>query len=173
MKVSYEFYPPKDLDYKKVVNAFANLSGYKPNFISITYGAMGGSQDKSIGLIKAFKEKSNIDIAAHLTLVGKSKREISKIINEFVAFGIKKIVALRGDGPEGKFQAHPNGFYNTSDFVRFLTESGLEVFVSAYPEPHPDSEDFDFDLKLLKDKTIAGSNQCISQFCFSNERYKG
>ena len=69
MKISYEFYPPQDLDYKKVVNEFSRLNRYRPDFISITYGAMGGSQHKSIDLIKAFMEKSDIDIAAHLTPV--------------------------------------------------------------------------------------------------------
>jgi methylenetetrahydrofolate reductase (NADPH) len=173
MKVSYEFYPPKDLDYKKVVDEFSLINSHKkPSFISITYGAMGSSQEKSIGLIKSFKEKTQIDIAAHLTLVGKSKSDVIKIIAEFKSLGIDKIVALRGDTLEGKFQAHPDGFYNTSDFVKFLTESNLEVFVSAYPEPHPDSESFDFDFKLLKEKTLAGSNQCISQFCFSMKDYK-
>jgi len=82
------------------------------------------------------------------------------------------VVALRGDSLEGKFQSHPEGFHNTADFVKFLAELNIEVFVSAYPEPHPDSEGFDFDLNLLKEKTIAGSNQCISQFCFSINDYK-
>ena len=76
MKISYEFYPPQDLDSKKVVNEFYKLNSYNPNFISITYCAMGGSQHKRIYLIKAFMEKSDIDIAAHLSLVGKSKTEI-------------------------------------------------------------------------------------------------
>ena len=57
-------------------------------------------------------------------------------------------------------------------FVKFLAGHELEVIVSAYPEPHPDSEGFDFDLKLLKEKTLAGSNQCITQFCFSTERLR-
>jgi methylenetetrahydrofolate reductase (NADPH) len=172
MKISYEFYPPKDLDYQKVVNEFSLIEKHGPRFISITYGAMGSSQEKSIGLIKAFKEKTNIEIVAHLTLVGKSKANLIKIVNEFKSLGIKKIVALRGDSVEGKFQSHPDGFYNTADFVKFLAELNIEVFVSAYPEPHPDSEGFNFDLNLLKEKTIAGSNQCISQFCFSMKDYK-
>lgn len=172
MKISYEFYPPKDLDYQKVVNEFSLIEKHGPRFISITYGAMGGSQEKSIGLIKAFKEKTNIDIVAHLTLVGKSKTDLIKIINEFKSLGVSKVVALRGDSLEGKFQSHPEGFHNTADFVKFLAELNVEVFVSAYPEPHPDSEGFDFDLNLLKEKTIAGSNQCISQFCFSINNYK-
>ena len=172
MKISYEFYPPKDLDYQKVVNEFSLIEKHGPRFISITYGAMGSSQEKSIGLIKAFKEKTNIDIVAHLTLVGKSKTNLIKIINEFKSLGVNKVVALRGDSLEGKFQSHPEGFHNTADFVKFLAELNIEVFVSAYPEPHPDSEGFDFDLNLLKEKTIAGSNQCISQFCFSINDYK-
>lgn len=172
MKISYEFYPPKDLDYQKVVNEFSLIEKHEPRFISITYGAMGSSQEKSIGLIKAFKEKTNIDIVSHLTLVGKSKTDLIKIINEFKSLGVSKVVALRGDSLEGKFQSHPEGFHNTADFVKFLAELNVEVFVSAYPEPHPDSEGFDFDLNLLKEKTIAGSNQCISQFCFSINDYK-
>ena|SRR5210317_495933 len=172
MKISYEFYPPKDLDYQKVVNEFSLIEKHGPRFISITYGAMGSSQEKSIGLIKAFKEKTNIDIVSHLTLVGKSKTDLIKIINEFKSLGVSKVVALRGDSLEGKFQSHPEGFHNTADFVKFLAELNVEVFVSAYPEPHPDSEGFDFDLNLLKEKTIAGSNQCISQFCFSINDYK-
>ena len=172
MKISYEFYPPKDLDYQKVVNEFSLIKKHGPRFISITYGAMGSSQEKSIGLIKAFKEKTNIDIVAHLTLVGKSKTDLIKIINEFKSLGVSKVVALRGDSLEGKFQSHPKGFHNTADFVKFLAELNIEVFVSAYPEPHPDSKGFDFDLNLLKEKTIAGSNQCISQFCFSINDYK-
>jgi methylenetetrahydrofolate reductase (NADPH) len=172
MKISYEFYPPKDLDYQKVDNEFSLIEKHGPRFISITYGAMGSSQEKSIGLIKAFKEKTNIDIVSHLTLVGKSKTDLIKIINEFKSLGVSKVVALRGDSLEGKFQSHPEGFHNTADFVKFLAELNIEVFVSAYPEPHPDSEGFDFDLNLLKEKTIAGSNQCISQFCFSINDYK-
>ena len=172
MKISYEFYPPKDLDYIKVVNEYSLLSDYAPNFISITYGAMGSSQEKSVGLIKAFRENTEIDIVAHLTLVGKSKEELSLIVNEFKSLGVKKVVALRGDSPDGKFQAHPSGFSNTADFVEYLVSFGLEVVVSAYPEPHPDSEGFDFDINLLKAKTLAGSKQCITQFCFSMNDYQ-
>lgn len=172
MKISYEFYPPKDSNYNKVVEEFLLLEKYNPRFISITYGAMGGSQDRSIDLIKTFKEKTEIDIVAHLTMVGKSKTDLIKIINDFKSLGINKIVALRGDSPEGKFKAHPDGFFNTSDFVKFLSDLNIETFVSAYPEPHPDSKDFDFDIKLLNEKTNAGANQSITQFCFSNSNFQ-
>ena len=168
MKISYEFYPPKDLNYQKVVEEYSVLSQFNPRFVSITFGALGSSQDKSLGLIEAFKKDfPDLDVAAHLTLVGKSVDEVSSILDQFKELGINKIVAVRGDSPDGAFVTHPNGFKNTADFVEFLVSENMEVFVSAYPEPHPDSEGFDFDLNLLEQKTNAGAHQSISQFCFS------
>ena len=172
MKISYEFYPPKDMNFKKVVEEYARLSIFGPRFISITYGALGSSQKNSIGLIKAFKESHNIDIVAHLTLVGKTKNQLDLIIDEFKELGVTKIVALRGDVAEGNFLAHKEGFENTSEFVESLINNGMEVIVSAYPEPHPESSGFNFDLNLLKSKTLAGAKQSISQFCFSSHDYQ-
>ena len=172
MKISYEFYPPKDLNYQKIIEEYSLLSNFGPRFISITYGALGSSQEKSVGLIKAFKESVDVEVVAHLTLVGKSKQELSFIVDEFSSMGVTKIVALRGDVAEGSFIAHQDGFQNTAEFVDFLAKKKMEVFVSAYPEPHPDSEGFEFDVKLLKDKTLAGSRQSISQFCFSMHEYQ-
>ena len=124
MKISYEFYPPKDLDYQKSCTmSILLIQGYDPAFVSITYGAMGSSQEKSVGLIKAFKNITDVDVVAHLTLVGKSRDDLKKIIDEFKSLGIKKVVALRGDSPEGKFQAHPDGFYNTSDFRKIFSRA--------------------------------------------------
>jgi methylenetetrahydrofolate reductase (NADPH) len=172
MKISYEFYPPKDKNYKKIVEEYSSLKSFGPRFISITYGALGSSQEKSIGLIKAFRNNVDVEIAAHLTLVGKSRNDLALILDEFIELGVNKIVAIRGDVADGKFTAHQDGFYNTADFVEFLVSKGMEVFVSAYPEHHPDSAGFDFDLNLLKAKSIAGSKKSISQFCFAMDEYQ-
>ena len=85
MKISYEFYPPMDMNYKKVVEEYSLLSIFEPRFVSITYGALGSSQKNSIGLIKAFRENHDIDLVAHLTLVGKSKNQLKLIVNEWLA----------------------------------------------------------------------------------------
>ena len=173
MNISYEFYPPKDLDYQKVIEEYSVLSHFNPRFVSITFGALGSTQHKSLGLIKAFKKYfPNLDVAAHLTLVGKSVDDISNIVGEFKELGVNKIVAIRGDSPDGAFITHPDGYKNTADFVEFLVSKDMEVFVSAYPEPHPNSEGFDFDLNLLEQKTQAGAYQSISQFCFSDTDYQ-
>ena len=149
MNISLEFYPPKDLDFSRTHASFLDLETFEPKFISITYGALGGSQERSTGLIKEFSAKSNVEIAAHLTLVGKSVESLDGITSEFKQLGIKKIVAIRGDSPDGIFKQHPDGFVNTADFVSYLIDKDFEVIVSAYPEPHPESTGFDFDLQLL------------------------
>tara|TARA_B100000029_G_scaffold516022_1_gene626212 strand:- start:13852 stop:14661 length:810 start_codon:yes stop_codon:yes gene_type:complete len=168
MNISLEFYPPKDLDFSRTHASFLDLETFEPKFISITYGALGGSQERSTGLIKEFSAKSNVEIAAHLTLVGKSVESLDGITSEFKQLGIKKIVAIRGDSPDGIFKQHPDGFVNTADFVSYLIDKDFEVIVSAYPEPHPESTGFDFDLQLLKNKSAAGAKKAITQFCFSN-----
>ncbi|MEK9649671.1 MAG: methylenetetrahydrofolate reductase [Gammaproteobacteria bacterium] len=172
MNLSFEFFPPKDLDFLKVAACVNDLKILDPRFISITYGALGNSQEKSIGLINAIKSFSDIEIASHLTLVNKSIDQINMIANQLKSLGIKKIVAIRGDSPEGKFCQHPEGFHATSDFVAFLKDSGFEIFVSAYPEPHPESEGFEFDLALLEKKVAAGATKAITQFSFVDSQFE-
>jgi methylenetetrahydrofolate reductase (NADPH) len=171
MNISLEFFPPANLDFSALLSEYKKLEHLGPSFVSVTYGAGGGAENKSLELIKALK-KNNLDIAAHITLVNKSIDDLEKIVLDFAKLGVKKFVALRGDSPEGKFKQHPNGFFNTSDFVEFLNNKNFEVIVSAYPEPHPDSKGFDFDLQLLKNKSESGAKKAITQFCFSKDDYE-
>ena len=170
MNLSFEFFPPNNGDSKKIYNIYNKLSFLKPRFVSITYGALGSDQNKSIDLASALKIK-NIETAAHLTIADKSIKDIEIIVDKFLNIGIKKIVALRGDYPANNYREHPAGFLSTSEFVSFLVNKGLEVFVSSYPEKHPDSETFEVDLALLKDKQSAGASKAITQFCFSKSAY--
>ena len=171
MNISLEFFPPVNLDFNALLSEYKKLEHLDPSFVSVTYGAGGGAENKSLELIKALK-KNNLDIAAHITLVNKSIDDLEKIVSDFEKLGVKKFVALRGDSPEGKFKQHPSGFFNTSDFVEFLNKKNFEVIVSAYPEPHPDSKGFDFDLQLLKNKAHSGAKKAITQFCFSKDDYE-
>ena len=166
MRVSYEFFPPADLDFNRVASHFNELKGFQPSFLSVTFGAGGSPEDKSLGLIKELQKNTNVDVAAHLTLVGKSIDDIDAIIQKLKILNVKTIVAIRGDSPNNLFVPVKKGFINTSDFVAYLKRNGFEVCVSAYPEPHPESEGFDFDLKLLQNKVEAGASKAITQFCF-------
>ena len=100
MNLSFEFFPPNDLDFLRVAECFDDLSILDPKFISITYGALGNSEEKSLGLIKEIKNLSSIEIAAHLTLVYKSKDQINQIASQLKDAGINQIVAIRGDSPD-------------------------------------------------------------------------
>ena len=172
MNLSFEFFPPKDLDFLRVSECFNDLSVLDPKFISITYGALGNSEEKSLGLIKEIKNLSSIEIAAHLTLVNKSKDQINQIASQLKDADINQIVAIRGDSPDGNFKHHPEGFRATSEFVSYLKNLGFEVIVSAYPEPHPMSKGFEVDLQILKDKVDAGATKAITQFCFDDSRFE-
>ena len=166
MNISYEFFPPADLDFNQVASHFNELKSFKPSFLSVTFGAGGSPEDKSLGLVKALQAHTNVDVAAHLTLVGKSIDDIDAIIQKLKILNVKTIVAIRGDSPNNLFVPVKKGFINTSDFVAHLNKNGFEICVSAYPEPHPESEGFEFDLQLLQNKVEAGASRAITQFCF-------
>ena len=171
MKISYEFFPPADLDFKRVASHFEELKGFQPEFLSVTFGAGGSPEDKSLGLITELKEHTDVDVAAHLTLVNKTIDDINAIIQKFKILNVKTIVAIRGDSPNNLFIPAKRGFINTSDFVAYLNRNGFEICVSAYPEPHPESEGFDFDLQLLQNKVEAGASKAITQFCFDLPKF--
>ena len=170
MNFSLEFFPPKNGDFKKILDVHNELSFLKPKFVSVTYGALGSNQDKSIELALALNIKK-IETAAHLTIANKSIKDIEIIVDKLMQIGIKKIVALRGDCPNNNYKEHPAGFSSTSEFVSFLFNRGIEVFVSSYPEHHPESDSFEADLAILKDKQKAGASRAITQFCFSKDAY--
>ena len=170
MSISLEFFPPNDGNYTRVIDVYNKLLFIEPEFVSVTYGALGNAQNKSFDLISVLNE-NKINTAAHLTLANKSIDDIEKLVNQLVKKGIKKIVALRGDCPNSNYKEHPAGFSSTAEFVNFLFKKGLEVCVSSYPEPHPDSDCFESDLSLLKDKQNAGASKAITQFCFSKDAF--
>ena len=137
MKISYEFFPPADLDFTRVASHFNELKGFQPAFLSVTFGAGGSPEDKSLGLIKELQAHTNVNVAAHLTLVGKSIDDIDAIIQKLKILNVKTIVAIRGDSPNNLFVPTKKGFINTSDFVAYLKRNGFEVCVSAYPRTAP------------------------------------
>ena len=103
MRISYEFFPPADLDFIRVASHFNELKGFQPKFLSVTFGAGGSPEDKSLGLIKELQAHTNVDVAAHLTLVGKSIDDIDAILQKLKILNVKTIVAIRGDSPNNLF----------------------------------------------------------------------
>jgi methylenetetrahydrofolate reductase (NADPH) len=173
--ISFEFFPPKDETQAAMLEAtIARLAPFKPSYVSVTYGAGGSSQERSRGTVSQMMQRS-LPTAAHVTCAGASRASLGETIAKLRAMGVERFVALRGDPPggfAGQYRPHPAGFQDTSDLVRELKRQGAtDVAVSAYPERHPQSPDWECEIAALKRKVDAGADRAITQFFFENDVY--
>ncbi len=168
--VSFEFFPPKDEAMEQTLwESVERLAPLQPRFVSVTYGADGSTRARTHNIVTKVQKKTALTAAPHLTCVGAPREEILDIARDYWASGIRHIVALRGDPPQGagKYLAHPQGFAYAVDLVKGLKSvADFEISVATYPEPHPESPSPDFELQNLKAKIDAGADRAITQFFF-------
>ena len=172
--ISFEFFPPKSAETEaKLWDVVNELSVIGPDFVSITYGAGGSTRDRTHKCVKHIVTKTDLKPAAHLTCVAASKSEVDEVIEDYAHAGVKHIVALRGDMPDmAAFSPHPDGYSGSVELVESLAKrGGFDITVSAYPEKHPESENMQTDIDLLKAKIDAGATRAITQFVFDTEQY--
>jgi methylenetetrahydrofolate reductase (NADPH) len=174
--ISFEFFPPKnDAMAESLWASVQRLAPLSPRFVSVTYGAGGSTRERTHQTVKRILDETSLKPAAHLTCVAATKAETDEIIRDYREMGVRHIVALRGDPVTGlgtKFEAHPHGYQSSADLVAGIRAIGdFEVAVSAYPEKHPDSPNFDVELDLLQRKVDAGATRAITQFFFDNDHY--
>jgi methylenetetrahydrofolate reductase (NADPH) len=173
IRVSFEFFPPKPGDGEaNFWTAVKKLELINPDFVSVTYGAGGTTQDRTLATLRKITSETKLSAAGHLTCVGLAKSEVNNVVRAYAEAGVKHIVALRGDPPAGvgtRFSPHPEGYQNAADLVRGIREIGeFDVSVSAYPERHPDSVSIEEDLAFMADKAEHGATRALSQFFFHN-----
>lgn len=176
LQISFEFFPPKtDAMEEKFWESINKLAPLKPRFVSVTYGAGGSTRERTLRMVRHITSDTGVPAAAHLTCVGASKGEIDDVVRGFAEVGVKSIVALRGDPPEGigqPFTPHPQGYQNAADLVSGIRKLGdFDISVAAYPEKHPQSADWDADIDNLKRKIDAGADRAITQMFFRNSDY--
>ena len=172
--ISFEFFPPKSAETEaKLWDVVDELSVIGPDFVSITYGAGGSTRDRTHKCVKHIVTKTDLKPAAHLTCVAASKSEVDEVIEDYAHAGVKHIVALRGDMPDmAAFSPHPDGYSGSVELVESLAKrGGFDITVSAYPEKHPESDNMQTDIDLLKAKIDAGATRAITQFVFDTEQY--
>jgi len=172
--VSFEFFPPKSPAAEaQLWAAIRALEPLLPQFVSVTYGAGGGTRDATFGTVTRIFGETHLRPAAHLTCVGQSKAEIEELLRRYWAAGIRHIVALRGDPPAGgTYQPHPEGFANAAELVAGIKRvADFEISVAAYPETHPQANSPQSDLDNLKRKFDAGADRAITQFFFDNAKF--
>jgi methylenetetrahydrofolate reductase (NADPH) len=175
--ISFEFFPPKTEEMEKSLwETIKRLSPLAPNFVSVTYGAGGSTRERTHATIARILAETDLVPAAHLTCVGAARGEIDDIVGRYHDIGVRHIVALRGDPPGGigtPYRTHPDGHKTSAELVASIKKRypGIEVSVSAYPEKHPESPDFDADIDVLKAKVDAGAARAITQVFFDNDLY--
>ena len=173
---SLEFFPPKnDTGGEKMLNTAKLLKPYKPDFVSITYGAGGGTRKTTLHYARILKQEFGFEVMPHLTCVGHTVKELLEILDEFSNEGFCNIMALRGDPPKGQTSFKPitGGLTYASELVLLIRKHypHFGIGVAGYPEKHPESFDKKSDLTHLKHKVDAGADFITTQLFFENEAY--
>lgn len=176
--ISFELFPPKtEVGMDNLRNLLPELIALKPDFITVTYGAMGSTRERTLEIASILKNQFNIETACHLTCVGASHRDLDEILKRIVSSNIRNIVALRGDPPkgEGKYIPTENGYSHAHQLVKHIREfekkQGLQPFgiaVAGYPEKHLEAINMEKDIENLKLKVEAGADVIITQLFFDN-----
>ena len=176
VSVSFEFMPPRSDEGERTLwDSIRRLEARRPDFVSVTYGAGGSTQDRTVRVTERIARETTLTPLGHLTCVGASVTQLRRVIGQYAAAGVRNILALRGDPPgdvSGEWVAHPEGLDHADDLVRLVRELGdFTVGVAAFPDVHPRSESLAQDVDVLVRKADAGAEFAITQMVFDVDTY--
>ena len=175
---SFEFFPPKDeAGEQQLWQAIEALEPYRPNFVSVTYGAGGSTRDKTVAITSRIARETSLTPVAHLTCVGHTRAELEGILDAYAAEGIKHVMLLRGDpsdGPRADWVPTEGGLTYAVELVELARSRGdFRIGVAAFPEGHPGAASRDADADVLCAKARAGAEFAVTQMFFRAEDYFG
>ena len=173
LSLSFEVFPPKtDTVFESVKHATEEIAKLRPSFMSVTYGAGGGTSKYTLEIAKNIKANYGVPTLAHLTCVSSTRETVRERIEEMKAAGIENVMALRGDIPAGLENADRShwDYKHAVELVRELKESGADFCIggACYPEIHPESANQKEDIQYLKEKVDAGCEFLTTQMFFDN-----
>lgn len=181
LEISFEFFPTATEDGAARLDRCAEeLEPLRPRFASVTYGAGGSNQDRTLATLERLADRTSLPLAGHLTTVGASKDQTLQVVEAYLERGIRHIVALRGDPPAAGDRPSPDhgpGFADAAELVAAVRDradrsgASVEISVAAYPEVHPKAASPESDLDSLKRKVEAGADRVITQFFFDNDAF--
>ena len=173
LSLSFEVFPPKtDTAFESVREATEEIARLRPAFMSVTYGAGGGTSRYTLDIAKQIKRQYDVPSLAHLTCVSSTRETVHARIADMKAAGIQNVMALRGDIPEEWQGKDREGwdYRHAIELVRELKESGADFCIggACYPEIHPESANGREDIRYLKEKVDAGCDFLTTQMFFDN-----
>ena len=168
--ISFEVFPPKtDAKYDDVISAVDEIAKLQPSFISVTYGAGGGTSKNTVKIASHIQNDLHVDSIAHLTCVSSTKEEVRQRISELKESGIENILALRGDIPQEATFPIPNQYKYAYELIQDIKSQGdFCIGAACYPEGHVESEHKEDDIAHLKHKVDCGVDFLTTQMFFDN-----
>ena len=166
--LSFEVFPPKTSStYESVARATQEIAALRPDFMSVTYGAGGGTSEHTVNIASELHEKYGVEILTHLTCVSSTREHVQAMLEKFKARGIENVLALRGDIPQGGAPA--NDYHYAAELVRDIKAQGdFCVGGACYPEGHVEAANKTEDILHLKEKVEAGCEFLTTQMFFDN-----
>lgn len=173
---SFELFPPKTDEGERLLwQTVREIEELSPTFVSVTYGAGGSTQDRTVRLTGEIARDTTLTPVAHLTCVGAGVEDLRAVIDAYAAEGVQTILALRGDPPTGlgtSWEPHPGGLEHAIELVELIRSRGnFSIGVAAFPEGHPESPSLEHDARILADKQRAGADFAITQLFFQVDDY--
>ena len=168
--ISFEIFPPKtDAGFESVIHAVDQIAELRPSYISVTYGAGGGTSKNTVKIASHIKHDKNVTSLAHLTCVSSTKDMVHKVIDELKEQGIENVLALRGDIPQDSEFPLPNHYRYASELIEDIRSRGdFCIGAACYPEGHVETEHKADDILNLKHKVDCGVDFLTTQMFFDN-----
>jgi len=170
--LSFEFFSSKDeASEVSLFSTIHKLAHFKPSFVSVTYGAGGGTSKNTHHVVERIMAETSLNTMPHITCINQSRESIEAILNDYKEIGINNIMALRGDPPLDSVGNHvmPESHYYARDLVRWIRPLGsYSIGVAVYPEGHLDMPNLEEDILFTKEKVDAGADFGITQMFFDN-----
>ncbi len=173
LSLSFEVFPPKSQDnFDSVKDATEKIAALRPAFVSVTYGAGGGTSKYTLNIAENIKRVYGVETLAHLTCVSSDRQTVKSRIDDMINAGIENVMALRGDLPENSVgDSVFSDYHHAIDLIRELKNCGADFCIggACYPEVHPESRSSKEDIAFLKEKADAGCDFLTTQMFFDND----
>lgn len=175
--ISFEFFPPREADgVPGVIDVIQRLRVFAPDFVSVTYGAGGGTRAFTEEITMRLKSDTDLEVMAHLTCVAQSRSDVHGVLQRLDAAGIENVIALRGDRPQDSDTAVPGNdeFAHATDLIQHIRSNfDFGVAGACYPEGHTESESLDSDIAYARMKQDLGAEFLITQLFYDNAYFYG